>query len=68
MDWKQEMSTDQDWIRTEVNFGRIRTGSDCNSFENWRFRTGSDLEKFHCFDVIILTFSPLITSKMLVVM
>jgi len=24
------MSTDQDWIRTEANFGRIRTGSDCN--------------------------------------
>jgi len=24
------MSTDQDWIRTEANFGRIRTGFDCN--------------------------------------
>jgi len=23
-----EMSTDQDWIRTEANFCRIRTGSD----------------------------------------
>jgi len=22
-----EMSTDQDWIRTEANFGRIGTGS-----------------------------------------
>ena len=37
-----EMSTDQNWIRTEANFGRIRTGSDCNFFENWRIRTGSD--------------------------
>ena len=27
-----EMSTDQDWIRTEANFGRIRTGSDCKFF------------------------------------
>ena len=24
------MSTDQHWIRTEANFCRIRTGSDCN--------------------------------------
>jgi len=23
-----------DWIRTEANFGRFRTGSDCNFFEN----------------------------------
>jgi len=23
----------QDWIRTEANFGRIRTGSDCNFFK-----------------------------------
>jgi len=40
-----EMSTDRtgsDWIRTDANFGRIRTGSDCNFFENWRIRTGSD--------------------------
>jgi len=35
-----EMSTDQDWIRTEANFGRIRTGSDCSFFQNWR--TGLD--------------------------
>jgi len=27
--WQQR----QDWIRTEGNFGRIRTGSDCNFFE-----------------------------------
>jgi len=33
-----DMSTD----RTEANIGRIRTGSDCNFFENWRIRTGSD--------------------------
>ena len=33
-----------DWIRTEANFGRIRTASDCNFFENWRMRTGSDWE------------------------
>jgi len=39
-----EMSTDQDWIRTEVNFGKITTGSDCNIFENWQIRTGSDWE------------------------
>ena len=24
----------QDCIKTEANFGRIRTGSDCNFFEN----------------------------------
>jgi len=29
-------------IRTEANFVRIRTGSDCNFFENWRIRTVSD--------------------------
>jgi len=34
----------QDWIRTEANFGRIRAGSDCNFFENWRIRTRSDWE------------------------
>jgi len=36
-----EMSTDQNWIRTEANFVRIRTGSD------WK--------NFCCFVVIILT-------------
>jgi len=36
----------QDWIRTEANFGRIRTGLDCNFFENWRIGTGSDWENF----------------------
>jgi len=30
----------QDWITTEANFGRIRSGSDGNFFENWR--TGLD--------------------------
>jgi len=47
-----EMSTDQtgsDCIRTEANIGRIRTGSDCNFFENWQIRTGSDWENFCCF-------------------
>jgi len=43
-----EMSTDQDWIWTAANFGRIRTGSICNFFENWRIRTASDWENF-CF-------------------
>jgi len=43
--------TGSDWIRTEVNFGRIRTGSDCNIFQNWRIRTGSDWENFCCFNV-----------------
>jgi len=45
MGLQSEMNTDHDWIdwiRTEANFGRIRTGSDCNFFENCRFRTGSD--------------------------
>jgi len=36
------MSTDQDWsdwIRTEANFGQIRTAI---FFEDWLIRTGSD--------------------------
>ena len=60
-----EMSTDRigsDWIRTEANFGRIRTGSYCNFFENWRIRIGSDWENIFCFNVIILN-----VSKILVV-
>ena len=48
---------DQDWIRTEANFGRIRAGSDCNFFQNWRIRTGSDSENFCYFSVIILKIS-----------
>jgi len=28
------------------NFGRIRTGSDCNFFDYWRIRTGSDWKIF----------------------
>jgi len=58
--WLAEMSTDQDWIglvRTEGNFGRIRTGSDYNCFENWR------IGRICCFDVIILA-----AIKILVVM
>ena len=31
-----------DWIRTEASFGWIKTGSDCNFFENWSIRAGSD--------------------------
>jgi len=48
------MSTDRsgsDWIRTEANFGPSRTGSDCNLFQNWRIRTGTDWENFYCFNV-----------------
>jgi len=30
--FQAETSTDQDWISTEANFGRIRTGSDCIFF------------------------------------
>jgi len=40
-----EMSTDRTrsgGIKTEAKFGQIKTGSDCNFFENWRIRTGSD--------------------------
>jgi len=55
-----EMSTDQYWIRTEANFGRIRTGSDCNFLENWRIKTGSDRENFCCFNVIILNISKIL--------
>jgi len=36
--------TGSDWIRSEANFGRNRTGSDCNFFENWRIKTGSHWE------------------------
>jgi len=43
--------TGSDWITTEANFGRIRTGSDCNFFENWRIRTGSEWKNVCCFDV-----------------
>jgi len=32
---------DQDWIRTEAIFGRIRTGSDCNLLKN----SGSGLDR-----------------------
>jgi len=34
LDTPLEMSTDQDWIRTEAYFDQIRTGSDSNFFEN----------------------------------
>jgi len=32
-------------------WARIRTGSDCNFFEDWRIRTGSDWEYTFCFNV-----------------
>ena len=31
----ERIRTGSDWIRTEDNFGRIRTGSDCNFFQKW---------------------------------
>jgi len=34
-------------------FGRVRTGSDWNLFENWQIRTGSDWGNFFCLNVII---------------
>jgi len=37
--------------RVEHGSGLDRTGSDCNFFENWRIRTGSDWENFSYFDV-----------------
>jgi len=43
-----EMSTDEDWIRTEANFGRIRTGTDCNFFENLRIRIVSENFLLRC--------------------
>ena len=52
--------TGSDWIRTEANFWRIRTGSDCNFFLNWRITTGSDSENFCCFNVIILKISKIL--------
>jgi len=39
------------------NIFRIRTGSDCNFFENWRMKTGSDWKIFCCFIVNILKIS-----------
>jgi len=52
--------TGSDWIRTESNFGRIRTGSDCNFFENCRIRTGSNWENIFCFNVIIVNISKIL--------
>jgi len=37
---RARIRTRSDWIRTDANFGWIRTGLDCNFFENWR--TGLD--------------------------
>jgi len=37
--------------QTNQRWARIRTGSDCNFFDNWRTRTGSDWENFCCFNV-----------------
>ena len=55
----QNRAPNQRWarIRTEANFGRIRTGSDCIFFENWRIKTGSDWQNFCCCNVVILTMS-----------
>jgi len=39
------------WYASQQRWVRIRTGSDCNFFENWRVRTGSDWENFCCFHV-----------------
>jgi len=36
---------------TWQRWARIRTGSDCNFFENWRITTGSEWENFCCFNV-----------------
>jgi len=58
--YPSDMSTDQDWIRSETNFCRIRTGSDSNFFENWRIKTGSGSENFCCFNVIILKISKIL--------
>jgi len=49
-----EMSTDRtgsDWIRTERNFGRNRTGSEWNFFDDWWIRNGSDRGNTFCFNV-----------------
>jgi len=43
------MSTDQDWIRTEANLGRIRTGSDCNFFSKLADQDWMRLRKFLLF-------------------
>jgi len=55
MGWIAEMSTDQDWIGLDQDWSQF--GSDCNFFQNWRIRTGSDWENFCCFNVIILKIS-----------
>jgi len=39
-------------IRTEANFSRIRTGSDCNFFENWRIRTRSRCSWLHRLELL----------------
>jgi len=56
----ERVRTGSDWFRTEANFGRIRIGSDCIFFENWRIRAGSDWENFCCFNVIILNISKIV--------
>ena len=61
------LSITQLYGRNEHGSGLDRTGSglksDCNFFENWRIRTGSDWENIFCFNVIILN-----VSKILVVL
>jgi len=51
---KHEPGLDRTELRSEANFGQIRTGSDCYFFENWRIKTGSDWEHFCCVNVIIV--------------
>jgi len=46
-DW---IGLDQDWIRTEANFGRIRTGSDCDLFETG----GSGLDRNEKISVVLM--------------
>ena len=51
------------WFKaSNQRWARIRTGSDCNFFEDWRIRTGSDWENIFFFIVTILN-----VSKILVV-
>jgi len=47
--------TGSEWIKIEDDFGRIRTASVWNFFENCRVKTGSDWENICCSKVIILS-------------
>jgi len=54
---RDERGSGSDLIRTDANFGKIGTGSNCNFFQNWRIRTESDWENFFWFKVMILNIS-----------